>query len=291
MRSPIVWLGGKGLFAKNLLGLTEVSHQVYVEVFGGGASLLFAKQPSPVEVYNDLDSGLVNFFRVIRNQETFKEFQRQVELIPYSREEYCYAVNKWEQEADLVQKAVLWFIIARMSFGGRFASSWGFTVLTSAMHMGRAASSYLGAVKNLDQVAARCKMLLVENLNFYKCICNYDTKKTLFYCDPPYMLDTRRGGGYKHEMDKSAHESLVSILLKIKGMVFLSGYETSTYEPLLQSGWKIFKFDVACNVVGRTKLLKLQGKGACDENQRRTECIYINPALMKAKMSLTHLML
>jgi len=49
-------------------------HHTYVEVFGGAANLLLAKEPSAVEVYNDIDSGLVNFFRVIRDKDKFKRF-------------------------------------------------------------------------------------------------------------------------------------------------------------------------------------------------------------------------
>ena len=54
LRSPIVWFGGKGLMTAKLLKLMP-PHKIYVEVFGGGASLLFAKRTSPVEVYNDID--------------------------------------------------------------------------------------------------------------------------------------------------------------------------------------------------------------------------------------------
>jgi len=64
MRSPINWVGGKGNMVAKLLKYIP-PHYVYVEVFGGGASLLFAKKPSPVEVYNDIDVNLVNFFRYI----------------------------------------------------------------------------------------------------------------------------------------------------------------------------------------------------------------------------------
>jgi len=66
LRSPMWWFGGKGKMVKKLLPLIP-QHKIYVEVFGGGASLLFAKEPSPVEVYNDLNSDLVNFFRVLRD--------------------------------------------------------------------------------------------------------------------------------------------------------------------------------------------------------------------------------
>ena len=71
MRSPISWFGGKMRLAKRIVPLLP-PHTTYVEPFGGGAAVLFAKPPSPVEVYNDLDGGLVNFFRVLRNRSQFR---------------------------------------------------------------------------------------------------------------------------------------------------------------------------------------------------------------------------
>lgn len=95
-------------------------HKIYVEVFGGGASLLFAKEPSPVEVYNDLDSGLVNFFRVLRDPGKFEKFYRKVCFTPYSREEYCFCRDTWGECKDDVERAYRWFVVARMSFSGKF---------------------------------------------------------------------------------------------------------------------------------------------------------------------------
>lgn len=74
-------------------------HHTYVEVFGGGAALLFNKEPSPVEVYNDIDGNLVNFFRVLRDPEKFQRFYQLLQLTPYSREEfrYCFNPKAWER--------------------------------------------------------------------------------------------------------------------------------------------------------------------------------------------------
>ena len=89
LRSPVRWYGGKGNMVKKLLKLIP-EHKIYVEVFGGGASLLFAKEPSPIEIYNDIDEGLVNFFRVLRDPEKFGKFYAKAVLTPYSRAEFYY---------------------------------------------------------------------------------------------------------------------------------------------------------------------------------------------------------
>lgn len=107
-------------------------HKIYVEVFGGGAQLLFAKPPSSVEVYNDLDSGLVNFFRVLRDEKSFAEFQRKVSLLPYSREEFDTFKERYKNDAieSQVERAVAFFVLAKQCFGAFFARSWGYSLLS-----------------------------------------------------------------------------------------------------------------------------------------------------------------
>lgn len=88
LRSPITWVGGKGLMVGKLLKLLP-PHRHYVEVFGGGASLLSAKGPAGgVEVYNDIDAGLVHFFRTLRDPKLFWEFYVKAISTPYSRLEH-----------------------------------------------------------------------------------------------------------------------------------------------------------------------------------------------------------
>src|SRR3990167_9651815 len=102
MRSPISWFGGKGHMVKKLLPYCDVPHQIYVEPYGGGASLLFAKRQSPVEVYNDLDGGLVNFFKVLANPDLFARFHRQVALLPHSRQLYNEAREKCQSIEEIL---------------------------------------------------------------------------------------------------------------------------------------------------------------------------------------------
>ena len=63
-------------------------HKTYVEVFGGSGAILINKKPSEIEVYNDIDGELYNFFKVIADKKLLKKFQEKINLLPYSRE--CY---------------------------------------------------------------------------------------------------------------------------------------------------------------------------------------------------------
>jgi DNA adenine methylase len=280
LRSPILWFGGKGNMVEKLLKLIP-KHHIYVEVFGGGAQLLFAKLPSPVEVYNDIDSSLTNFFRVLRDPEKFQRFYRLVSLTPYSREEYYFCRDTWEQCDDDVERAYRWFVVARMSFSGYFGASWGFALNASSRGMSERCSSWLGAIKMLPQIHARVMRVQIEHKDFRELIPLYDTPKTLFYLDPPYIPETRRSGGYQHEMTIDDHKELVNIILKVKGMVMLSGYRHPIYEPLEQSGWVRYDYETACHAAGRTRATGILGKGAAKKIQPRVESVWLSPNCQK----------
>ena len=276
LRSPVPWFGGKALMVGNLLPLIP-EHEIYVEVFGGGASLLFAKEPSPVEIYNDLDSGLVLFFRCLRDPQKLRKLRRLLMTMPYSREEYCYCRDTWEDCEDEVQRAFRWFVVARMSFSGLFGNSWGATVTKSSRGMAGTSSRWMSAIEELPIIHERVMKTQIENNDFRKIFETYDTEETLFYVDPPYVPETRRGGAYRHELNADDHRELVQILLGLKGMGLLSGYATNLYRPLEDAGWRRFDYQTICHAAGRTRVSGLQGKGHVKEKQSRTESVWVSP--------------
>ena len=275
MRSPVVWLGGKGRLSKKLLPLIP-AHHTYVEAFGGGASLLFAKPPSPVEVYNDLDAGLVNFFRVLRDPVQFAAFQRLITLTPYARTEFDHCLATWHEQADPVTRAYRWYVVARMSFGGMFGSSWGSAVTWSRRGMAGTASKYLSIIEHLPAIAERLLRVQVENADWRVILERYDTPETFFYLDPPYVPATRRGGGYAHELTAAEHAELARVLGNVRGLVMLSGYAHELYAPLAEAGWQRRDFNTTCYAAARTRATGLQGAGACEATQSRVESVWLN---------------
>lgn len=238
---------------------------------------LIAKEPSPVEVYNDIDSGLVNFFRVLRDKEKFQRFYEQIVLMPYSREEYNYCRETWEQEEDDVMRAVKWFVVARQSFGGRFGASWGFVVTASVRNMSLETSKWLSTIDMLPAISERLLRVQIEHQDFRQIFSTYDTEETFFYVDPPYIPETRSAGEYTHELTIKDHKDLVNILLSIKGKAMLSGYENDVYKLLEEAGWRKLTFERTCSVVGRTRKTGLTGSGVVKKHQKRTECVWLSP--------------
>lgn len=274
LRSPIVWFGGKGSMVAKLLPFIP-KHKTYVEPFGGGASLLFAQTPSAVEVYNDLNSGLVNLFRVLRNPEQFEQFHKLVQLTPYAREEFFDCKRSWSLAVDPVERAYRWFVVARMSFAGMFGAGWSFG-RRSSRGMESHVSSWLGIVEMLPEISERLRRVLVEHKNAFDLIETYDSSETFFYLDPPYVLSTRKSGGYEHELDDDAHKRLVETLLSIKGKALLSGYANSIYAELEREGWHRKDWETVCIAAGRTRATGILGNGAAKLKQRRVESIWFN---------------
>lgn len=273
--SPVRWFGGKGQQIAKLLPMFP-PHHIYVEVFGGGASLLFAKEPSPIEVYNDLDSGLVNFFAVLRDTEKMHKLFYLVSNTPYSREEYIRCRDSWRACEDSVERAYRWYVCNRMSFGGIFGGGWARGIEQQRMGMASRPGDWISGHMKLSAAHERFMRVQIEQQDFRRLIASYDTPRTLFYIDPPYVPDTRRSGGYAHELAIEDHQDLVDLLLSIEGMALLSGYRHKVYRPLERAGWRRRSYNVKCTTGRNTKHSGRRGDGALDD-AGRTECVWRSP--------------
>lgn len=269
-RSPIQWFGGKGSMTAKLLPKIP-DHKIYVEPFGGGASMLFAKEPSPVEVYNDLNSGLINFFRVLRDEDRAAKLHWKVSQTPKSREEYHHCLETWAQCEDSIERAYRWFVVVRNSFSGLFGRGWQFSKNTSTRGMAQSVSAWLSSHKILGDAHDRLMRVQIEQVDFRRIFKSYDTPETLFYLDPPYVHDTRRSGKYDHEMSDEDHADLVEILLAIQGKALLSGYRNELYKPLERAGWKRLDIPVVCCVS------PARGEGSREKSDGRVESLWISP--------------
>lgn len=277
-RQPLKYFGSKWRIARWIIGHMP-PHDVYVETHAGGASVLLQKPPAPIEVYNDLDSQVVNFFRVLR--EYPNEFIRLVELTPFSREEY---VNGFEPTDDPIEAARRFYLVSWQSRGGSRAALSGNNPTATGWRFQRRNTSYKRAIddftsapERLRQTVARLRDTWIEHDDAANVIDRYDTPETLFYVDPPYMHGTRSmrcSRGYAVELKDEEHSTLADRLREVVGMVIVSHYDCPEYDALY-AGW------VKHVITARTD-------GNNGGTVRRTEAIYINPraAAMARQLSL-----
>ena len=233
-KSPISWYGGKYYMAKDIIELFP-KHHMYVEGFGGACHVLFRKERSDMEVYNDLHSGLYLFFKFIRDNN--EEFIRKLTLTPYSREEFENSKD-WMFEEDDIEKVRKFYVRTMQSVANN--GGWNYSKSKSRRGMSQTVSRWLGNIEeNLSGAIERLKEVQIENLDILDLIKKYDKEDTLFYLDPPYVPETRKQKkSYDCEMTREQHIELINTLINIKGKVILSGYDNDIYNKLLDNGWK-----------------------------------------------------
>ncbi|HET6248682.1 MAG TPA: DNA adenine methylase [Tepidisphaeraceae bacterium] len=232
--APFGWYGGKAYYAEWILSHFP-DHRVYVEPFGGAANVILRKRRSDVEIYNDLDHRLVNFFRVLRNREQFAELIRLSTLTPYSREEFA-RLTEIPEPADAVEAAWWFFVRCRQAMGGAgmtklYPCHWAAST-RARRNMAEPVSKYLSAIDGLEDVASRFRTVMVDCLPAIELVEKYDADDVLFYCDPPYVPQTRylqKANTYGKEMTLDDHANLLDALLACKAKVMISGYDSPLY--------------------------------------------------------------
>jgi DNA adenine methylase len=227
------WYGGKFSHLNWLLPqLPECLH--YCEPFAGSGAVLLNKEPSPVETYNDIDGEVVNFFKVLREEKD--DLIEQIALTPFSREEFGLACEL-NPELSNLERARRFYIRARQVRTGLAQTAtigrWANCKNTSRAGMSGVVSRWLGGVEQLEFIAERLLRVQIENRPAIDVIKLYDSKETLFYCDPPYIHETRGDTkSYGYEMDNSAHIELAKILNSAEGLVAISNYECDLMNEL-----------------------------------------------------------
>ena len=209
--NPVVpWIGGKRRLAKYILPLFP-EHQCYVEPFCGAAALYFMKKQTHVEVLNDINSELVNMYRVIKHH--LDEFTKQFRWALTSREMY-----KWLQITPVetltdIQRAARFYYLQKLAFGGKVANQSFGTATTTAPRL-----NLLRLEEELSQAHLRLSQTYIEHLAWQDCVRKYDRAHTLFYCDPPYWGTEGYGVDFRLEQ----YIQIAELARTIKGKMIIS---------------------------------------------------------------------
>ena len=227
------WYGGKFSHLDWLLPLLPEAHH-YCEPFAGSGAVLLNRTPSPVETYNDLDGEVVHFFRVLREQKD--ALTEAIGLTPFSREEFGIACVL---EPDLLplERARRFYVRARQVRTGLAQKAsigrWANCKETSRAGMSGVVSRWLGGVEALPAIADRLLRVQIENRPALDVIRLYDAPQTLFYCDPPYLHETRGDtNAYGYEMTDEQHKELAKALNSVSGRVAISNYPCDLMDRL-----------------------------------------------------------
>jgi DNA adenine methylase len=240
-------------------------HRVYVEPYGGGAAVLLRKARSHEEVYNDLDSDIVNLFRVTRdNGEKLKAL---LQYTPFSREEYLQAYKPTDDPIEQARRTVIRAFMGRANTGatGKISDNGSITTGFRASSHGcgkTAAKVWASFPEALDGLIERLKGVVIENKEALKVIDLHDSADTLFYVDPPYPFSARDSGiDYRYEMSDQDHVELAEKLNNVKGMVIVSGYHSDLYNELYKNWFVKEKktYSDGNKSISRTEVLWMKG--------------------------------
>lgn len=210
MIGPLPYIGGKNRLAKKIISMLP-EHTTYVEAFAGGAQVLFHKPPSNVEVLNDLDFDIVNFYRVC--QWHYEEFVRYLRFSLASRKLHELHVKSDPATLTDIQRAGRFFYLQKNSFGG--------LILKQKFHYGVTQPSNYNPERIpevIEQAHHRLARVQIESLSYERVLEKYDRPTTFFYLDPPYWERKL----YKFNFKEGDFLTLDQQLQRLQGKFLLS---------------------------------------------------------------------
>lgn len=233
-------------------------HRVYVEPYGGAASVLLRKGRSYAEVYNDLSGDVVNLFRVLRDEGQAQRLRTALELTPFAREEFYEAYEEIQEPVERARRLILRSFMGFGSNGHERRTGFRSNSNRSGTTPAHDWVNYPSVIPTFTE---RLRGVVIENRPALEILPTHDGPETLFYVDPPYVAQTRDGGSdYAHEMTDEDHRTMAAALHEIRGKVVLSGYPSDLYNSLF-SDWE-----------------RVERAAHADGARERTEVLWLNPA-------------
>lgn len=245
IKTPISYYGGKQRLCARILELIPV-HRLYCEPFLGGAAVFFGKSPSEIEVLNDTNRELINFYRVV--QQDFPALEKEIRISLHSRDLHRKArviYSNPDMFSEIKRAWAVW-LLSSQSFSSQLDGSFGFdkskNTTTRKIHNKRESFS--------EEHAIRLQNVQLESADALYIIRSRDTAESFFYCDPPYFnSDCGHYDGYSEEDFKRLLETLSGI----EGKFLLSSYPSKILSRFQREhGWGHKTFEQGVSVAAKS---------------------------------------
>lgn len=250
MNTLLNYPGAKWVMADRIVSLMP-PHRSYLEPFFGSGAVLFHKPPSAIETVNDIDGDIVNFFRVLREQPD--DLAEAISLTPYARDVFNDAHEN--RGTTAFDRAYRFAIRSKMGHGFKTYTRTGWKMDVAGREGAYAVGNWNRMPKDLIAAAKRLKDVQIENRPALDLIKRFNYDNVLIYADPPYLLQTRGGKQYRHEMTEQDHLDLLDALKQHRGTVILSGYPSDLYDRYLRGWSRIASKSYNQNADPRTEVL------------------------------------
>lgn len=223
--------GSKWSLAQEIVSVFG-DHYHYVEPYFGSGAVFFSKPVSPHELINDMNSLVVNFFRILRDRTD--DFLFALETTPWSRDEYD---QSHIQTGDALEDARRFVTRIWQAHASDLAKKTGWKSRGSKQPARGMSVRWQRVPSELAALAIRLKDAEIENRPALEVMRRFATKDSLIYADPPYLMETRTQKMYAYEMSVDEHLEMLDVLEFHPGPAVISGYENSIYDKYL-TGWK-----------------------------------------------------
>lgn len=229
MKTPISYYGGKQRLAKDILKMIP-EHGLYCEPFCGGAAVFFIKpkEMSRVEVLNDTNQELINFFRVA--QYDYTSLEKEVKITLHSRRLHGDALVIYENPHMFsnVKRAWATWVLATQGFSSMLGGSWGYDkkVRTTSKKIMNKREQFT------EELAIRLQDVQIECADALRIINSRDSADTFFYIDPPYY---NSNCGHYDGYTLEDFEMLLKRLCKIEGKFLLSSYPSKVLDDYVKA--------------------------------------------------------
>ena len=212
------YAGSKFRSVKEIIPLLP-DRKGYIEPFGGSGSILINRKKSRLEVLNDRNSGITDFYLCIQDAILLEQMIEKINLCIHSKEFFVNAKRTWEQATTPLERGFRWYYMTMTSFGA-MGRNWGRATTPSSSTFG---TKIFSAIPRFREIHARLRGVQIENTDFRRLMQDYNNEDFVMYLDPPYP--TTHQSMYRHKMNDFDYKALFEGIKDYKGFVAISGYE------------------------------------------------------------------
>lgn len=228
-KSIFPYIGGKSYVVAWLDSFIDYNKKTYVELFAGGANLLWYKKPHRIEIINDVYDNIVNFY--IQLKTNYKALQNILTDIPYSRT-LRNNIRQQGYSKDALTRAAEWYYLQQSSFGGQESGGFAISYIKSKTE------TIQNRLKDFKWYSDRLRYVHIENKSYSDILESIKNNSDIFiYADPPYIVRNDRST-YVHDFKIEDHINLAKQLNQMKCKVMLSYYLTPELKKFY-SNWNI----------------------------------------------------
>ncbi len=216
MKTPVSYYGGKQNLVSTILPMLP-DHKTYIEPFVGGGAIFWTKPKSDVEIINDTNRELINFYEIIQNE--FVELEKMIRISLHSRSLHNDATVIYNNPHmfSRIKRAWAVWVLAAQSFSSMLDGTWGYDKIkeTTSQKITNKRNSFT------IEYSIRIQNVQIECTDALRIIKSRDYSEAFIYCDPPYYnSDCGHYDGYSIE----DFENLLKTLAEVKGKFLMSSY-------------------------------------------------------------------